>query len=74
MAVGQVSFHSDKKVRRVYVAARDNAIVNRLNKTKVEREVDHEQERQDREKELNRQRRAEANERVSQNAPLAWQG
>lgn len=34
MAVGQVSFHKDKMVRRVYIATRDNSIVNRLNKTK----------------------------------------
>lgn len=32
----------------VYVQKRENPIVNRLNKTKVERVVDHEQERQDR--------------------------
>ncbi|KAF8194189.1 cytoplasmic protein [Pholiota molesta] len=48
MAVGQVSFHNDKKVKRVYVTKRENAIVNRLNKTKDERVVDHEQERIDR--------------------------
>ena len=34
MAIGQVSFHKDKVVRRFHVAARDNVIVNRLNKTK----------------------------------------
>ena len=37
MAIGQVSFHKDKVVRRFHIAARDNAIVNRLNKTKGER-------------------------------------
>jgi hypothetical protein len=35
-------------VKRTYVPARDNAVVNRLNKTKAERVVDHEQERLDR--------------------------
>jgi hypothetical protein len=34
MAVGQVSFHKDKLVRRFHVAERQNDIVNRLNKTK----------------------------------------
>lgn len=34
MAIGQVAFHREKLVRRCYVAARENAIVNRLNKTK----------------------------------------
>ncbi|KAI5121335.1 hypothetical protein M0805_000643 [Coniferiporia weirii] len=48
MAVGQVSFKSDKQVKRVYIAKRENVIVNRLNKTKVERVVDHEQEQIDR--------------------------
>lgn len=34
MAVGQVSFHKDKLVRRFHVETRQNEIVNRLNKTK----------------------------------------
>ena len=100
MAVGQVSFHNDKKVplylltilyltyhitgqtrysviksislnRRIYafldsvhVANRENVIVNRLSKTKVEREVDHEQERVDRIKRENAVKRAAAAEKV----------
>ncbi|KAJ1727789.1 hypothetical protein LPJ72_005765 [Coemansia sp. Benny D160-2] len=36
MAVGQVSFKNSKKVRRVCVAARENAVINRLNKTRRE--------------------------------------
>ncbi|KAG5352942.1 hypothetical protein C0989_011847 [Termitomyces sp. Mn162] len=62
MAVGQVSFHNDKRVKRVHVAKRENPIVNRLNKTKVERVVDHEQERIERlkaEHALRRQRKAD---------------
>lgn len=39
MATGAVSFFNDKLVKRIYVPARENAIVNRLNKTKVVREV-----------------------------------
>jgi hypothetical protein len=34
MAIGQVSFHKDKLVRRFHVAERQNEIVNRMNKTK----------------------------------------
>jgi len=60
MAVGQVSFHNDKQVKRVYVLKRENVIVNRLNKTKDEREVDHEQERVDREKKESAERKAAA--------------
>jgi len=74
MAVGQVSFHSDKTVRRVHVATRDNAVVNRLNKTKVEKEVDHEAERQARLKEEGRRKKAEAAERARTEAERkkAW--
>lgn len=95
MAVGQVSFHSDKRVsdtlislisvnfislililfnlnsvlifeqvKRVYIAARENVIVNRLNKTKVERAVDHEAERIERVKKENAVKRAAANVQV----------
>ncbi|BEJ06947.1 hypothetical protein CcaverHIS641_0402160 [Cutaneotrichosporon cavernicola] len=60
MAVGQVSFHSDKKVKRVKISTRDNVVVNRLNKTKVEREVDHESERQERLRVEGRKKKAEA--------------
>ncbi|CAG0919739.1 unnamed protein product [Notodromas monacha] len=40
MEVGQVAFRSEKAVKKVRVAKRINEIVNRLNKTKVERKVD----------------------------------
>jgi len=91
MAVGQVSFHSDKKVKRgasnvlaeapdasagadnvgylAHVTTRDNSIVNRLNKTKLEKEVDHEAERQERLREEGRRKTAEAADRVSSGNP-----
>ncbi|RDX48842.1 cytoplasmic protein [Polyporus arcularius HHB13444] len=71
MAVGQVSFHNDKRVKRTYVAKRDNAIVNRLNKTKVERQVDHEQERIERIKKENAAKRAIAAQKKKADAELA---
>lgn len=37
MAVGQVGFKDQKKVKRVLVPQRENQIINRLNKTKVEK-------------------------------------
>ena len=84
MAVGQVSFHSDKKVKRgslspqirthsqatlvhwlsVHIITRDNTVVNRLNKTKLEKDVDHESERQERLREEGRRKKVEAVERV----------
>ncbi|KAI0076710.1 cytoplasmic protein [Panus rudis PR-1116 ss-1] len=73
MAVGQVSFHSDKKVKRVHVAKRENVIVNRLNKTKVERQVDHEAERIERIKKENAVRRAAAAAKKKADAELAKQ-
>lgn len=52
MAVGQVSFHDDRKVKKVLVKQRENPIINRLNKTKVEKNPDFKQEKEDRLKEL----------------------
>ena len=37
MATGQVSFHNPKLVRKVLIRERENAIINRLNKTRVEK-------------------------------------
>ncbi|TFK70554.1 cytoplasmic protein [Pluteus cervinus] len=73
MAVGQVSFHNDKRVKRVHVAQRENPIVNRLNKTKVEKQVDHEQERVDRIKKENAAKRVAAAEKKKADAELARQ-
>lgn len=65
MATGQVGFHDNKMVRRVYVEKRENAIVNRLNKTKVEKFPDLRQEKADREKDLRRTERIAAQAKVS---------
>lgn len=48
----------------VHVPKRENPIINRLNKTKVERQVDHEQERQDRIRRENAAKRAAAAAKV----------
>ncbi|CAE6449999.1 unnamed protein product, partial [Rhizoctonia solani] len=73
MAVGQVAFHQNNRVKRVHVAERVNAIVNRLNKTKIVREVDHEQERIDRIKAESAKRKAAALEKKKADAELAKQ-
>ncbi|KAI6107140.1 cytoplasmic protein [Pisolithus thermaeus] len=73
MAVGQVAFHNDKRVKRIHVAKRENPIVNRLNKTKVEKQVDHEQERIERVKKENAEKRAQAAQRKKEEAELARQ-
>jgi hypothetical protein len=51
-------------VMTVHIKTRDNAIVNRLNKTKVEKEVDHESERQERLRLEGRKKKLEAIDRV----------
>ncbi|KAH6898220.1 hypothetical protein B0T10DRAFT_472030 [Thelonectria olida] len=52
MEVGQVGFKDHRKVKRILVPQRENPIVNRLNKTKVEQKPDLKQEKEDRLKEL----------------------
>lgn len=65
MDTGTVSFKNEQKVRRFHVPERQNAIVNRLAKTKMERIVDHEAERVERIKKEGRRKRLATNERVS---------
>lgn len=64
MAAGQVSFKDNKKVKKVLVAVRENPIVNRLNKTKVEKHPDLKQEKDDRLKELRKRDTAVQQARV----------
>jgi hypothetical protein len=66
MATGQVGFKDNKKVKRVYVSQRENVIVNRLNKTKVEKHPDLRQEKEDRERELRKI------ERIAQQEKVGW--
>jgi hypothetical protein len=65
MAVGQVSFHDPRKVKRILIAARENPIVNRLNKTKVEKQPDLGAEKEERLKELRKKDQAAQLARVS---------
>ena len=47
MATGQVSFHDQKLTKKILVPIRQNAIINRLNKTKVEKFPDLHAEREE---------------------------
>lgn len=67
MAAGQVSFKDQRKVKRILVPTRENAIVNRLNKTKVEKHPDLMQEREDMLKEARRKDMVSVQTRVSAN-------
>lgn len=73
MATGQVGFHNNKLVKRVYVEKRENAIVNRLNKSKVEKYPDLRQEKADRENEERKKERIAAQAKVRQpcRAPIS---
>jgi hypothetical protein len=65
MASGQVSFHNPKLVRKVLVRQRENAIINRLNKTRVEKFPDLRTEKDDF---LKKQQREERKAREEQRA------
>ncbi|KAG9258514.1 uncharacterized protein F5Z01DRAFT_643440 [Emericellopsis atlantica] len=75
MDVGQVSFKDQRKVKRILVPQRENHIVNRLNKTKVEKKPDLLQEREDRLKEIRRRDQAAYQARKKDEAKQAkeWQ-
>lgn len=60
MDTGTVMFHNDRRVKRFLVKERDNAVVNALNKTKREVQVDHEMVRQERERNKGREKKAKA--------------
>lgn len=64
MATGQVGFKDNKMVRRVYVQKRENTIVNRLNKTRVEKFPDLRAEKAGREREIARTERMAAQAKV----------
>lgn len=65
MDVGQVSFHDQRKVRRILVPNRENPIVNRLNKTKVEKKPDLKAEKDDMLKQLRAKEQAALQIKVS---------
>lgn len=56
MATGQVSFHDPKMTKKILVPVRQNAVINRLNKTRVEKFPDL---RNEKEEDLKRKRKAE---------------
>ncbi|KAI8323447.1 cytoplasmic protein, partial [Martensiomyces pterosporus] len=71
MATGQVSFHNPRLVKRVHVKARENAIVNRLNKTKREEYPDLRQQRLGRDKEEKREKKKEMDKKRAQELKAA---
>lgn len=62
MATGQVSFYDQKMVKKVHVPVRQNAIVNRLNKTREEKYPDLRAEREEDQKQKNKAERLKREE------------
>lgn len=69
MDVGQVSFHDQRKVKRILVPNRENPIVNRLNKTKVEKKPDLKAEKDDMLKQLRAKEQAALQIKVRVHVP-----
>uniref|UniRef100_A0A7S1M5N6 NFACT RNA-binding domain-containing protein n=1 Tax=Neobodo designis TaxID=312471 RepID=A0A7S1M5N6_NEODS len=53
MDVGQVGYHDDKKQRFFTVAKKNNAMINALEKTRVEKDLDFRAEREERDRRVN---------------------
>jgi len=71
MAVGQVSFKDPRKVKRIIVPQRENPIINRLNKTKIEKYPDLQMEKEERLKALRKRDQASRLERKKDEARIA---
>lgn len=71
MAVGQVSFKDPRKVKKILVLQRENPIVNRLNKTKVEKFPDLQIEKEEKLKALRKKDQAAQLERRKDEARIA---
>ncbi|PVV02248.1 hypothetical protein BB560_003303 [Smittium megazygosporum] len=73
MATGQVSFKSSKRVKKVFVKERINSVVNRLNKTKVEKFPDFAKMKVDNNKERSRLKNKEMQAKRLQKKQLSRQ-
>ncbi|TVY48376.1 Coiled-coil domain-containing protein [Lachnellula occidentalis] len=71
MAVGQVSFKDPRKVKRIIVPQRENPIINRLNKTKVEKFPDLQMEKEDRLKAMRKKDQSARLERKKEEGKIA---
>src|SRR5277367_713926 len=70
MATGQIGFHRQKQVRKVHIEKRINEIINRLNKTKLEKFPDLAAEKAEFEKEARRKEKIALQEKVRIPFPL----
>lgn len=80
MQTGQVSFHNPKLVRKVFVQERENAIINRLNKTRVAKSPDLRAEKEEflkkkqrEERKVREEQRAKDRQAKREREQLKWQ-
>ena len=66
MQTGQVSFRNPKMVRKVFVRIGENAVINRLNKTRVEKFPDFRAEKEEHLKRVHREQRKQLEKRKAQ--------
>ncbi|RKF64102.1 Coiled-coil domain-containing protein 25 [Erysiphe neolycopersici] len=71
MVAGQVGFKDSRQVKKVLVAQRENAIINRLNKTKVEKFPDLQKEKESFMKAIRKKEQAAQLERKKEEARIA---
>ena len=71
MATGQIGFHRQKQVRKVHIEKRVNEIINRINKTKLEKFPDLAAKKAEFEKEERRKEKIALQEKVR---PLVFRG
>lgn len=80
MATGQVSFHSPKLTKKMFIPERQNPIVNRLNKTRVEKNPDLSEEKEEylrnvrkEERKLREEKKAAEKKERKEREGLKWQ-
>ncbi|KAI5928267.1 coiled-coil domain-containing protein 25 [Camillea tinctor] len=71
MAAGQVSFKDQRRVKKILVTQRENPIVNRLNKTRVEKQPDLMQEKEEHLRQLRKRDQAAQQQRKKEEARIA---
>ncbi|KAI0593749.1 coiled-coil domain-containing protein 25 [Biscogniauxia sp. FL1348] len=71
MAPGQVSFKDQRRVKKILVPQRENPIVNRLNKTRVEKQPDLMQEKEEHLRQLRKRDQAAQQQRKKEEARIA---
>jgi hypothetical protein len=64
METGQVTFHKQNLVKKVFIQERENAIINRLNKTKEEKHPDLQAEKVERQRQVRKMQRKQEKEQV----------